>query len=48
MYLTYNTLSDNNSILAVWNAHYFAINQTNMIIKFVPSVPGATLLTQKK
>ena len=37
---TFNTLSDNTSIVAVWNAHYFAINQTNMIVKNVPLVPG--------
>lgn len=37
---TFNTLSDNTSILGVWNSHYFSLNQTNMIIKNVSLVPG--------
>ena len=45
---TFNTLSDNTSILNVWNAHYFTLNQANMIIKNVPSVPGATFTTAEK
>jgi hypothetical protein len=44
----YNTLSDNTSILAVWNAHYFTINQANQIIKNVPLVPGANFTDAKK
>jgi hypothetical protein len=35
---TYNTLSDNGSILNVWNSGYFSINQANMIILNVPKV----------
>jgi hypothetical protein len=44
----YNTLSDNTSILAVWNAHYLTINQANQIIKNVPLVPGADFTVAKK
>lgn len=34
----YNTLSDNVSILNIWNSTYFSINQSNMIILNVPTV----------
>jgi hypothetical protein len=44
----YNTLSDNTSILAVWNAHYLTINQANQIIKNVPLVPGADFTVARK
>jgi hypothetical protein len=33
-------LSDNNSILAVWNAHYLQLIKQTWLLKFVPSVPG--------
>jgi hypothetical protein len=48
MSYAYNTLSDNTSILAVWNAHYLTINQANQIIKNVPLVPGADFTVAKK
>lgn len=45
---TFNTLSDNTSILGVWNAHYFTLNQANVIIKNVPLVPGTTFTTAER
>lgn len=45
---TYNTLSDNTSILNVWNAHYSAINQANMIIENVPLVNDPAFTVAKK
>jgi starch-binding outer membrane protein, SusD/RagB family len=34
----YSTLSDNISVLNVWNSHYLSVNQANMIIKYVPGI----------
>ena len=45
---TFNTLSDNTSILGVWNAHYFTLNQANQIIKNVPVVPGTTFTSAER
>jgi len=45
---TYNTLSDNTSILNVWNAHYSSINQYNMIILNVPLVNDPTFTVANK
>ncbi|RTY86537.1 RagB/SusD family nutrient uptake outer membrane protein [Flavobacterium sp. RSP15] len=45
---TYNTLSDNTSILNVWNATYFSINQSNMIILNVPTVADPTFSDASK
>lgn len=45
---TYNTLSDNTSISTVWTSHYFSINQTNMIIKNVPLVPGTVFTAARR
>ena len=45
---TYNTLSDNTSILNVWNSTYLSINQANMIILNVPNVadPGFSIASK--
>ena len=45
---TYNTLSDNTSILNIWNANYFSINQANMIIKNVPLMNVTTFTAANK
>lgn len=45
---TYETLSDNTSILGVYNAFYFSINQANMIIANVPLVPQASFTQARK
>lgn len=45
---TYNTLSDNTSILNVWNAAYLSVNQANMIIKNVPLVNSTSFSTETR
>jgi hypothetical protein len=45
---TYNTLSDNTSILNVWNSTYLSINQANMIIVNVPLVADPAFTAARK
>jgi hypothetical protein len=37
--------TDNGSILTVWNAHYFAINQTNIFT--IVSVPENFIIAER-
>jgi len=44
----YNTLSDNTSILNIWNLSYLSVNQSNMIILNVPDVADPTFSVENK